>query len=99
MAAHAIGATIYAPRRLVVERGSVGTTAAAHTAADAITVWLPPSLIEDLCAAEALNSVLQKGAGYSGVSRSGDSKRDSTAEALVDLRARAEQAFGRMLNG
>ncbi len=99
LATHTIGATIYAPRRLVVERGSVGTTAAAHTAADAVTVWLPPPLIEEWCSAEALNSVLQKGSGYSGVSGTGDNKRDTTAAALADLRGRAEQAFGRMLNG
>ena len=74
-------------------------SAAAHTAADAVTVWLPPPLIEEWCSAEALNSVLQKGSGYSGVSGTGDNKRDTTAAALADLRGRAEQAFGRMLNG
>jgi hypothetical protein len=99
LAAHAISAVIYAPRRLAVERGSVGSTAAAHTAGDAVTVWVVPSLIEELSSAEALNAVLQKGSGYSGVSRSGNTKRDSSAEALVDLRARVEQAYGRMLNG
>lgn len=99
LATHTIGSTIYAPRRLAVERGSVGTTATGHTAADPITVWVPPALISELCEAEALNAVLQKGAGYAGVSRSGDSKNDATGKALEDLRDRVEQAYGRMLNG
>lgn len=107
LAAHTTGADIYAPRRLVVERGVLGTAAASHGNGTAIARHTPPGLVRDLCVAEALAQLLQEPAGYArggGVqdnSRNGISTsniRSSRAQlglGVEGLRDRVYTAFGR----
>lgn len=94
LATHANGADIYAPRTLTVTRGAYGTTAASHTQADAITKNVPPSLVRDLVIAEAIAQHTQEAGGYgASMGPGGQSTHDRIA--LLDLRKRAWEAYGR----
>lgn len=94
LASHTNGADIYAPRTLTVVRGAYGTTAASHTDADAITRNVPPSLVRDLVIAEAIAQHTQESGGYgAAVGPSGQTTPDRIA--LLDLRKRAWEAYGR----
>lgn len=102
LAAHSINADIYAPRRLTVSRGALGTTAATHAGAAAVTRWVPPPLVTELCIAETMFRLGLKRSGYgsgggqdtfqAGGAR--PAKRAST-DPLADLRALARAAHGR----
>lgn len=67
VAAHSIGASVYAPRRLTVVRGVLGTTAAAHLSGAAVYRHLPPPLVRELATEEAITSVLEKVTGLARV--------------------------------
>lgn len=95
LAAHSIGATIYAPRLATVTRAAVGTSAAAHSSGATVTRWVPPGQAEELCIAEAMNTLLQQAGGYTRTIGSGDSARPATGEGLADLRTRFVRSFAR----
>jgi hypothetical protein len=98
LAAHTVGARIYAFRTLTVQRGQLGTTAATHGNASAASIHRVPALIKDLAVAEAEDQVLQEIAGYARTvpSQSGNSKSlPASTNALEDLRKRAYGAYGR----
>jgi hypothetical protein len=96
LAAHtAPTADIYAPRTLVVERGAVGTTAATHSTAAAVTCWVPPSLVGRLARAEALVELGVESAGYAGSPGAGQAKRPPQGGTLEDLRCQVRDAHGR----
>lgn len=65
LAAHLTNQDVYAPRTATVTRGFLGTTAAAHTAADAVSVWVPPSMAAEYALALALNDKRLATLGYS----------------------------------
>jgi hypothetical protein len=89
------GSAVYAPRALTVERGALGTTAAAHDDATAIARYEPPGLVRELCLAEALNTLLQRQSGYARTVGSGDNQREAAGRALRDIRDQAYTAYGR----
>ncbi|MCI0687228.1 MAG: hypothetical protein L0Y54_08335 [Sporichthyaceae bacterium] len=95
LAAHSGGADIYAPRTLTVTRGALGTTAASHNTATAVTRHLVPPLVRDLCIAEAINQLQLETAGYARVIGEGDNAREGTGRSLFDLRKAAAAAYGR----
>jgi hypothetical protein len=95
LAAHTAGADIYVPRRLTVERGVLGTTAAAHGDAAPVVAWRPPSVIGALCIAEAIAQVEQEQSGYARTVGAGDNEREARGAALADLRRRAYTDYGR----
>lgn len=108
LAAHAAGASIYAPRTLTVVRGAVGTMAAAHSNGAAVTRHAPPGLIRDLAVAEAESQLLLETSGYarrgsSVVDNSRNtistsnirSNRNEIGIGLEGIRERAYIAFGR----
>ena len=98
LAAHTVGAHIYAFRTLTVLRGQLGTTAATHSNAAAASIHRVPALIKDLAVAEATNRVLQEVSGYARTmpSSSGNSKTiAASTSALDDLRDCAYTAHGR----
>lgn len=99
LAAHSVGASVYAPRLLTVARGAVGSTPTSHLDGATVSVWHVPDLIEEFCAAEALNAVAQKRASYARVSGSGDNERETSVRGLADVRDRALALYGRLLNG
>lgn len=97
LAAHLISADVYAPRSLTVVRGVLGTTAAAHDTATAISRWLPPALVEELCIAEATNILAQRQSSWA---RETGSSETGTQEmrgiGLKELRKQAKAAHGRI---
>lgn len=95
IAAHNSGVDVYAPRRLTVRRGVLGTTAATHLLAAAITTHRIPDLVRQLCTAEALVDLAQQATGYGRKVGSGDSERPAAGVDIEDLRRRARKAFGR----
>lgn len=97
LADHTAGATIYAPRRLTVQRGVLGSTAATHLISTAVARQVFPGPVVTLSIAEALTVLLQEGAGYARVAGSGDAMQEIFGRGLKDIRAEAEVAVGRQL--
>jgi hypothetical protein len=95
LAEHATGADVYAPRRLAVARGALGTIAATHAQGAAVTTHRIPDLVRQLCIGEALVAVAQENTGYGRKVGSGDAERDAAGAGLEDLRTRAYAAHGR----
>lgn len=96
LAAHDTAQDIYVERSLTVVRGAVGTTAATHTDATAITRWVPPALVSELALAEAAAMMGNRSAGYSGSSGSGGNAKTRRTDPLEDLRTRVHGAYGRI---
>jgi hypothetical protein len=95
IAAHSVGATIYAPRTLTVVRGALGTTAATHSSGATVYRWDPPGPVRQLCVAEALTDLLQGRSGYARTAGAGENEREVRGVGLADLRARAYTSHGR----
>lgn len=89
------GSTIYASRTLTVERGALGTTAAAHDSAASIYRFLYPPLIRRLGIAEAMSQLgLEKGGYARSVSRGGENTK-LAFDPITDVREQALTAHGR----
>lgn len=95
IAAHSVGATIYAPRTLTVERGALGTTAATHSTGATVYRWDPPGPVRQLCVAEALTDLLQGRSGYARTAGTGENEREVYGRGLKDLRDRVYTSHGR----
>lgn len=93
---HAVGETVYAPRTLVVERGAVGTTAAAHDTAAQVYRWDPPALVATCTLQGAVYGLQQEQAGMARVAGSGENQRQVTATGLGLVRDECRRAHGRM---
>lgn len=83
LAAHLLGATIYADRRLTVERGARGSTAATHLIAAPVTTWIVPDLVRDLARAEAITRLEQEFSAYGARVYSDEAERDSSGTDVV----------------
>jgi hypothetical protein len=94
LATHATGAHIYASRQLTVLRGQLGTTAASHSNAAAVSIHRVPALIQDLAIAECENRILQEPGGYAEASSEGAGGHNLGA-GLADLWDEAETTYGR----
>lgn len=101
LAAHSIGATLYAYRTLTVERGALGTTAASHSNAAPVQKWDVPSLVRDLCKAEAITRIEQEFSAYGARVYSDEAERDSSGtdvvagRGLTDLRKSCARRYKR----
>jgi hypothetical protein len=95
IAAHSVGATIYAPRTLTVERGALGTTAATHLTAAPVYRWDPPGPVRQLCVAEALVDLMQGRSGYARTAGAGESEREVAGRGIIQLRDRVYTSHGR----
>lgn len=95
IAAHTLGATIYAPRTLTVTRGALGTTAAMHASGSSVAVWMPPGPVRQLTIAEALTDLLQGRSGYARTAGQGEGEREASGRSLKDLRDSAYTSHGR----
>lgn len=89
------GDTVYAARRLTVERGACGTTAATHTTGDDVLVYQPPELINQYTIAYALAAGQQESAAYGRVIGSGDNAREAAGRALMELQDRVARSYYR----
>ena len=101
LAAHSIGAGLFSFRTLTVERGALGTTAATHLISTAITKWDVPSLVKDLCKAEAITRIEQEMSAYGSRVYSDEAERDSSGtevvagRGLTDLRKSCARRYKR----
>lgn len=86
LAAHLLGATVYAPRRCTVERGALGSTTATHLIAAAVTAWEVPALVRDLCRGEAITRLEQEFSAYGARVYSDEAERDSSGTEVVSGR-------------
>jgi hypothetical protein len=99
LAAHAIAATVYAPRLLTIVRGMAGTTATTHLTAAAVTRNVAPSLVSEAAMALAINTLEQGKAAYSRTAGAGDHRRSTggagVAAAILAQQDAAYAAYGR----
>lgn len=95
LASHVTGALIFAPRTLVVERGALGTTAAAHSTAATVYRFDPPPLVRDFTIADAIDQVMQEQAGYARTSGSGDNQAEVSGRGVASKRQALYLAHGR----
>jgi hypothetical protein len=95
LAQHSSGVDVYAPRRLTVRRGVLGTTAAVHDQGAPVVRHRVPDLVNQLCIAEALLGIAQENTGYGRKVGSDDSERPAPGAGIEDLRRRAWAAHGR----
>jgi hypothetical protein len=95
IAAHSVGATIYAPRTLTVARGALGTTAAAHNSAATVYRWDPPGPVRQLCVADAVTDLMQGRSGYARTAGAGESEREVAGRGINDLRKRVYASHAR----
>lgn len=85
LAAHT-GSTIYARRRLTVERGALGSPAATHVVSAAVRRQVFPGPVRRLAIAEAQNTLAQETAGWAREIGSGENVREAFARGLKDAR-------------
>lgn len=95
LAAHSLGANIYAPRRLTVDRGAVGTTAATHESAATLSRWRAPGPVRRLTIAEAQSTLAQESAAWARTIGSSEAQREAFAKGLLDARSECYRNFGR----
>lgn len=101
LAAHSIGAGLFAYRTLTVERGALGTTAATHSNGATVTKWDVPALVRDLAKAEAITRLEQEFSAYGARVYSDEAERDSSGtdvvagRGLTDLRKSAYRRYAR----
>jgi hypothetical protein len=95
IAAHSVGATIYAPRTLTVQRGALGTTASTHLTAATVYRWDPPGPVRQLCVAEAVTDLMQGRSGYARTAGAGESEREVAGRGINDLRSRVYTSHAR----
>lgn len=93
--AHSSGSTIYALRQAVVQRGALGSTAAAHDDATNVYTHQYPGLVNELCIAETVVMLEQNAAGYARTIGTGGREKESADAGLADIRDRAWRALGR----
>ncbi len=93
--AHTIGTPVYAARQLVVERGALGTVAAAHDAAAAVERLAVPEPLRQLAIGESLVAAGREQTGYARTIGSGEGTRAAPAGDLRDLRDAVWSRYGR----
>ncbi|MEA2000581.1 MAG: hypothetical protein U9N84_01640 [Actinomycetota bacterium] len=89
LATHTDTTDVYAYRRLTVERGATGSTAATHLVDVAITRNVPPGPIKDWCIALVINTIEQESSGYAKTVGTGDNQREATGKGLTEIRLEA----------
>lgn len=101
LASHSASADVYVYRRLTVERGALGTTAATHLINSTVTTWEVPDLVEDLTRATAITTLEQEWSAYGARVYSDEAERDSSGtevvsgRGLTDVRRACVRRYGR----
>ena len=86
LAAHDNNTALQVRRRLTVERGANGSTAATHNTASAIARYDVPGDIHEWAVAEALVAFAQGGAQYGRVIGSGDAGSEASGRSVTTMR-------------
>jgi len=95
LAAHSAGTAIYWRHQHVVERGSLGTTAAIATNGASVYRWVPFSLTAEVAQAYAEDFFLQRNAGYARTVGSGESERQASGRGIAQAEARLRRLLKR----
>jgi hypothetical protein len=103
LAAHNNGAAAYWARSCTVDRGALGTTAASHASGALISIYSPPSVVEQLTVAYAIDQRAQEQAGYArSLSHIRDQRQfgqhgsETAAMGIPALEDRVMAAYGRI---
>jgi hypothetical protein len=96
LAAHS-GVPIQWSRTAIVERGVLGTTAAAHTSGTRVYFAKAPALIEQLNVAYALDQRAQETSGYARTIGSQESEKEYGARGVKELEKAVTAAYGRQV--
>jgi hypothetical protein len=99
LAAHANGATVYAPRACTIARGQTGTTAAAHSQGDALLVNDSPGLVREAALALAEVHLEQSKSGWNRTVATGDAEREATGGSLRQILEDLQAGYGRIRSG
>lgn len=99
LAAHTSPKDVYVNTSFYLERGALGTTAAAHDIAASVYLFSFPSLINEYAVAGAMNTLLQEGSGYARTVGSGDNERESSGKGLSSLEKDVYRRYGRKTRG
>lgn len=86
LASHSTGITVYAPRTLTIVRGVNGTTAATALNAAAVSRYVAPYDVVNLCEAIAIFEYMQSRGGRTGVIGTGEGAVEITGRSLAKLR-------------
>lgn len=95
LAAHQIGAVLYAPRRLTVARSVLGTTAAGHAGGSVVQVFNFPAPLKVFVMALTLDTLEQESVTYARTTGSGNTIRDTGGRGIEVARRNAITALGR----
>lgn len=95
LAAHQIGAVLYAPRRLTVARGQLGTTAAGHSNGSTVQTFNFPAPLRVFVMALTLDTLDQESSAYARTTGSGNTIRDTGGRGIEVARRNAITALGR----
>lgn len=95
LSTHAGGDTIYALRQCLVQRGVLGSTAAAHSSADPVYVHAYPALLNELVIAETVVMLEGKSSAYGATAGTGGRTQQAPGQGLEDVRDRAWRALCR----
>lgn len=95
LATHAANSDIFAPRRLTMTRGALGTTAASHLNGADIELVLIPGPVVQLTKAYALDQLQQEGSAYARTVGSGENERQASGRAIKELENRVKDLYYR----
>lgn len=95
LAAHQIGAVIYAPRRLSVARAQLGTTAAGHTLGSTVQIFAFPGPVKVFTMALVLDTLEQESSAYARTTGAGNAFKDNGGRGLEVARKNAITSCGR----
>lgn len=93
IAAHANDTAVHVFRTLTIVRGVNGTTAASAALAAAISVFVPPADVRQLCEAMAEASLRQGQSGWTGQISGGEAAIETKMTALYYLRERVKAKY------
>lgn len=92
---HSSGATIYALRTCIVQRGVLGSSAASHSDLASAYTHTYPALLTELVIAETINTLEQLSSGYARTIGTGAGTKLLPSAGLDDIRERAVRQLGR----
>jgi hypothetical protein len=95
LATHGAATPVYWQHRVQVERGSLGTTAAAGAGGAPVYRWVPPTLVTEVAQAYAEDFFLQRNAGYSRTVGQGDAERPASGRGIQHVENRCRRLYGR----
>lgn len=95
LGSHLLGASVFALRTFLAERGVLGSVAAPHLIGVNVYTHQFPGPVNELCVAETVVLLEQNASGYARTTGSGLNERESAGKGLADVRESAWRTYGR----